>query len=393
MTTLGVQYLGIPFENPFLLASAPPTANAEMLLRAFEQGWAGAVIKTLIAEPVHNVRNRFAAYKTGNRLVGFQNFELLSERAPEEWYEDIKHLKRSFPHKRIVGSIMSDARSPEGWIDLALGLQDAGVDLLELNFSCPHGYPEKGEGAAIGQSAEHTGRIVSWLAACTDLKIPIVPKLTAATADISRIGEAARAAGAHGLSAINTLPSFMGFDLQTLQPRPSIGGYSTTGGYSGPGIKPVALRCIYELAKSPGLPIMAGGGISTGSDAAEFLLLGAPLVQICTAVMFEGYGIISRLSTELSDFMHRHQFEQPADFLGRGLKRIVAHEELSRRNDAVAHVDRERCTGCGKCVTACGDAAYQAIAMHAGQAFIDTTRCSGCSLCTHVCPSGALSLA
>ena len=258
---LKTEYVGIGLENPFVLGSAPPTGDGDMIARAFERGWAGAVIKTLIPEVVRNVGNRFASLKVNHQLMAFQNFELLSERGPELWYRDIERLKKSFPHKVVISSIMGDARSPDQWVQLALGSQEAGADIIELNFSCPHGYPEKGKGSAIGQNAEYAASIVAWLNECPDLRIPLVPKLTAATADISHIGEAVAKAGAAGLCAINTVPSFMGFDLKTMTPLASVGGYSTTGGYSGPGIKPIALRCIYELSRNPGLPLMASGGI------------------------------------------------------------------------------------------------------------------------------------
>ena len=389
---LQTTYLGIPLENPFILASAPPTADAEMLLRAFAQGWAGAVVKTMIREPVRNVRNRFSALKMNRHLLGFQNFELLSERSPQQWFDDIRRLKREFPEKLIVSSIMGDAKSPDDWTELALGSQDAGADLLELNFSCPHGYPEKGQGAAIGQSAKYTALVVSWLKEDSRIRIPLVPKLTAATADISHIGEAAAQAGAAGLSGINTVPSFFGFDLRTLQPKPSVSGYSTTGGYSGPGIKPIALRCIHELAKSPGLPLMAGGGIFSGYDAAEFILLGAPLVQICTAVMWDGYNIISNIQHELEEFMQWHGFQSLAEFTGIGQRSIVSHAELDRAFQPLACIDQNKCSQCRSCLTSCRDAGYQAIRWEENRVLVEPSSCAGCSLCTLVCPNGAISL-
>ena len=389
---LNINFLGRELENPFLLASAPPAADADMLLRAFELGWAGAVTKTLILEPVRNVANRFAAVRLGGRVMSFENIELLSERAPAQWYQDIRRLKREFPHKLVISSIMGDAKSVDPWLELALGSQDAGADMVELNFSCPHGYPDKGQGSAIGQSAEYTALIVGRLKSEKRLTIPVVPKLTMAVAAIQHIGAAAAQAGADALSAINTVPCFMGFDLDTLAPRPSVGGYSTTGGLSGPAIKPIALRAILDLARSPGLPLMAGGGIFSGYDAAEFMLLGAPLVQICTAVMLEGYGIIGALRQELCEFMERHHFAAPADFIGKGLASVRRHDELDRNYRVTAELQAEACTRCGKCAVACRDGGYQAISLEGGRPQIDRGLCSGCSLCVQVCPAGALAM-
>jgi dihydropyrimidine dehydrogenase (NAD+) subunit PreA len=387
---LKTEYLGLELINPFVLASGPAAANGEMIARAFEAGWAGAVIKTLISEPVLNLHNRFASKRLGGKLFAFENIELLSEQPPDQWYQDIRELKRAFPDRAVIGSIMGDAKEPGPWIDLALGCQEAGADLLELNFSCPHGYPEKGKGAAIGQEAEFTERITGWLTRNPEVKIPIVPKLTAAVADISHIGQAAADAGAQGLSAINTIPSIMGIDLKTLLPRPTVAGRTTPGGMSGPAIKPIALRCISDLVKSPGLPVMACGGISTGFDAAEFLLLGAPLVQVCTAVMVEGVGIVERMEKELGEFMGWHGFDTISQFLGKVEPQVGTFADLDPGYRVRAEIDTDGCIGCGDCVTSCRDAGYQAVALSNEKATIDGEKCQGCSLCFQVCENDAV---
>jgi dihydroorotate dehydrogenase (subfamily 1) family protein len=326
-------YLGVVFMNPFVLASAPPTATADMVRRAFEAGWGGAVIKTLIREPVHNLPNRFAAIRHGNRITGFENLELLSEQAPDEWYQAIRCIKADFPDCPIIGSIMGAANSPDEWLSLALGCQDAGADLLELNFSCPHGYPERGRGAAIGQNPDYAAQITRWVTDCKEITIPVIPKLTAAVANIQNIAEELALAGAHGFCAINTIPSFFGFDLRTLRPKPDIGGKTSYGGYSGPGIKPIALRAVSELCQSPGLPVMASGGITSGFDAVEFMLLGAPVVQMATEVMLHGFGIIDRMQQELREFMGWHGFTAPVDFY-RALSRFSHQfQEVARWHD------------------------------------------------------------
>ncbi len=387
---LSVRYLDVLFKNPFVLASGPPTANADMMARAFEMGWAGAVIKTLVREPVGNLQNRFASLRMGDALLGFENIELLSEMPPHEWYRHIRWLKRQFPDRIMVGSIMGDARSSEQWLDLAMGCQDAGADLLELNFSCPHGYPERGKGSAIGQSPEHAAAITAWLKNDERITVPIVPKLTAAVADISHIGEAVARSGADGICAINTFPSIMGFDLSTLQPRPSVAGQTTPGGYSGPGLKPIALRCVSDLIKRPGLPVMACGGVFSGYDAAEFLLMGAPIVQVCTAVMHRGYHHIFTLQADLQQFMRWHGFTAVGDFLGLGGERVRPFSELDADYAVKALVDPEACDGCSHCFVACRDTGFQAVWMEDDRAVISVDDCTGCSLCAQVCPSNAI---
>ncbi len=389
---LSVDYLGKHFENPFVLASGPPTANAEMIARAFSAGWAGAVIKTLIREPVKNLKNRFATVKLGKRIIAFENIELLSERTPEQWYHDLHSLKKDFPRKIIIGSIMGDAKSKDQWLELALGCQEAGANLIELNFSCPHGYPEKGKGAAIGQNIEYSAKITQWVKEEKKITVPIVPKLTAAVTDITAIGEAVAAVSADGLCAINTFPSIMGFELQTLQPKPSVAGYTTAGGYSGAGLKPIALRCVSDLVKATGLPVMACGGVSSGQDAVEFLLMGAPLVQVCTAVMLGGYSIIARMQKELTEFMKLHHFAAVQDFIGVGNSKVRPYSSLDQSYTVKAAIAPDDCNGCKICYTSCTDAGYGAIEMCEDLAVVNQDQCEGCSLCSLVCPTGAISM-
>ena len=387
-----VIFLNTTADNPFLLASAPPTANAEMMARAFDMGWAGAVIKTISKDPVKNVQNRFHSYRLGKRTFAFQNIELLSENPPETWYKDIRFLKERFPEKLVIGSIMGDAKTPSQWIELALGCQDAGADMIECNFSCPHGYPEKGMGSAIGQNAEFSSKIIKWIKEDSRIHTPIIAKLTAAVTDISYIGNEIKKAGADGFCAINTYPSLMGFNLKTLLPKPSIGGYATYGGYSGPGIKPIALKCVHDLTVNTNLPVMASGGISNCDDALEFMMLGAPLVQICTEVMLKGYSIIKKLNSQLLEFMDYHKFNSTTDFIGLGNKKIIQYSDLPRDNFYSADINIEKCKSCNACYNACKDAANNAIYFENEKIKVKTKKCIGCSLCFQVCTNDAIKL-
>lgn len=217
----------------------------------------------------------------------------------------------------------------------------------------------------------------------------MVPKLTPAVTDISFVADAAARAGADGFSAINTIPSFLGFDLKTLKPKVNVAGYSTLGGYSGPGIKPIALRCVYDLVRNPGLRVMGIGGILSGCDAVEFLLLGASVVQVCTAVLLKGYSIASEMKKEL---MELHGFASVREFIGMGHERIRPFSYLDQHFTVKASVDADICTGCGQCHDSCRDGAYQAIEMREGKAYVEPSKCRGCSLCSLVCAVSAITM-
>lgn len=184
----------------------------------------------------------------------------------------------------------------------------------------------------------------------------------------------------------------MGFDLKTLSPRPSVRGHSSAGGYSGIGIKPIALRCIAELAQCPGLPIMACGGIASGFDAAEFILLGAPVVHVCTAVMLGGYGVLDRMCEELTEFMGWHGFSSPEDFRGKGLARLQPYHELDASYRVRATINPARCKRCLACHVSCRDGGYQAIEVIEKEVRVNPDKCQGCSLCIQVCPHNAVEL-
>jgi dihydropyrimidine dehydrogenase (NAD+) subunit PreA len=386
---MGAKFCGLDLEHPFILASAPPTASVEMIERAFAAGWAGAVTKTLKPDSleVQDATPRFSGMRMGKRIAGFENFELVSRKSLSYWEEGIARLRDAWPGKLLIVSIMGGS-TRESWQELARWAERAGAQALELNFSCPHGMPEKGLGAAIGQNPETTRAICGWVKKAVG--VPVMVKLSPNVTDIGVIARAAEEAGADALAAINTVECLMGVDLESLNPLPDVGGASAYGGYSGPGVKPIGLRVIAQLRNITKLPLSGIGGISTWKDAAEYISLGAHHVQICTEVMLSGFGIVDALRKGLEGYLESKGFDSLDRLRGVAAAKMRRHADLPRRPPVVPRVDRARCVACGACVTACSDGAYQAIRMEGSAARIDAIACDGCGLCALVCPVDAI---
>jgi dihydropyrimidine dehydrogenase (NAD+) subunit PreA len=392
MADLSVEFAGLKLMNPFMLASAPPAATGEMIQRAFDAGWAGAVTKTIALEPAMDVQPRLASLVMGNKIVGLENIELITQRDLDVWIKDLAEIKRRYPDHVVFASLMA-AVVREEWRSLIKQVEETGVDGLELNFGCPHGMPEKGMGSAQGQDPTIAGDITQW--AKEVATVPVMVKLTPNVTDIVQVGRACEEAGADAISAINTVSVLMGIDLDRLEPVPSVAGTSAFGGYSGPAVKPIGLRCIAQLAKGTGLPLSGIGGIAKWQDAAQYILVGASTAQVCTAVMFRGYKIVETMKKGLSAYMDEKGFESVAQMKGHILPKITAHEDLDFGYKVAASIDEALCTKCGLCHTACMDGGWQAIEMESRQVYprVMTEKCDGCSLCLQVCPvEGCISL-
>jgi dihydropyrimidine dehydrogenase (NAD+) subunit PreA len=303
---------------------------------------------------------------------------------------------------------------PETWHDVIRRIQDTGADGIELNYGCPHGMSERGMGSAVGQVPEYCEQITRWVMDVA--KIPVIVKLTPNVSDVVMPARAAVAAGANALSLINTINSIIGVDLDSLEITPNIGGKGGHGGYAGPAVKPIALNMLTALGKDSvvagsRLPISGRGGLSDWRDAAEFLLLGAGSLQVCTAVMHYGFRIIEDLCDGLSNWMDEKGFATIPEVVGRSLSRVSDFKDLDLSFKAIARIDQDKCIRCDLCYAACNDAAHQCIDLIAkdesvvrphsyeirsnGREEAVETRprvqvreadCVGCRLCFNVCP-------
>jgi dihydropyrimidine dehydrogenase (NAD+) subunit PreA len=346
--------------NPFWLASAPPTNCGEQIVRAFDAGWGGAVWKTIGAS-VTNVCSRYSAVDwNGQRVMGFNNIELISDRSIEDNLREMAEVKKQYPRHAVIASLMV-ASNREAWHEIVVRSEDAGADGLELNFGCPHGMSERGMGSAVGQVPEYTQMITEWVK--EKARTPVLVKLTPNITDIRAVARMAKRGGADGFSAINTINSITGIDLDTFTPRPGVDGKSSHGGYAGPAVKPIALNMVQQVMSDSesALPFSGIGGIATWRDAAEFLLLGCGTVQVCTAVMHYGYRIVEDMIEGLENWMRSKNFASLEDFRGLSLERITDWRHLNLNYKIVARINEQKCIGCDLCHVACWDGAHQCI--------------------------------
>lgn len=388
MADLRTNLAGIKSPNPFWLASAPPTNSGYQIMKAFDAGWGGAVWKTL-GVPVVNVSSRYGSVNyRDKRMVGFNNIELITDRPLKENLREISEVKKRFPDHAVIASLMVETR--EEWHQIVRDVENAGADGIELNFGCPHGMCERGMGSAVGQEPKVLQMIVEWVKEVA--KVPVITKLTPNISDITRPARAARAGGSDAISLINTIQSIVGVDIDQFVPYPIVDGKSTNGGYCGPAVKPIALNMVKNCAQHPevNLPISGIGGVENWRDAVEFILLGATTVQVCTAVMHFGFGIIREILPGLERYMDEKGFKTIEDFRGKALPNIKHWEDLNLKYKVTASINESKCIGCQLCYTACEDGAHQAIALSSDPAnripSIIDENCVGCNLCSLVCP-------
>ena len=393
MANLATNFVGIKSPNPFWLASAPPTDKAYNVNRAFEAGWGGVVWKTLgeAGPPVVNVNGpRYGALLTPDRrLMGFNNIELITDRDLDLNLSEITEVKRNWPDRAMVISLMVPCEE-QSWKNILARLVDTGADGIELNFGCPHGMSERGMGAAVGQVPEYIEMVTAWCKLYS--KLPVIVKLTPNITDVRLPARAAKKGGADAVSLINTINSIMGVDPYTLTMSPSTGGKGSHGGYCGPAVKPIALNMVAEIARDPqtaGLPISGIGGIGNWRDALDFIALGSGTVQVCTAAMVYGFKIVQEMSDGLSNYMDEMGFTSVDQIVGKAIPSVTNWQYLNLNHISKAVIDQDSCIQCGRCHIACEDTSHQAItATKGGKRFFEVKEdeCVGCNLCVTVCP-------
>ncbi len=393
MADIRNDFVGIKSPNPFWLASAPPTDKAYNVERAFKAGWGGVVWKTLGEEgpPVVNVNGpRYGAiWGADRRLLGLNNIELITDRDLYLNLREIKQIKRDWPDRAVVVSLMVPCEE-RAWKAILPLVEETDADGIELNFGCPHGMSERGMGSAVGQVPEYIEMVTRWCKANT--RMPVIVKLTPNITDIRFPARAAHAGGADAVSLINTVSSITSVNLDTFSPEPSIDGKGSHGGYCGPAVKPIALNMVAEIARDPetsGLPISGIGGVTAWKDAAEFMALGAGNVQVCTAAMTYGFKIVQEMISGLEAWMDTKGHDNLDAITGRAVPNVVDWQYLNLNYITKARISQDLCIKCGRCHIACEDTSHQAIThmVNGARHFeVIDEECVGCNLCVNVCP-------
>ncbi|WP_127145343.1 NAD-dependent dihydropyrimidine dehydrogenase subunit PreA [Pelagibacterium montanilacus] len=393
MADLSNRFAGIKSPNPFWLASAPPTDKAYNVERAFKAGWGGVVWKTLGEEgpPVVNVNGpRYGAiWGADRRLLGLNNIELITDRALQTNLREIKQIKRDWPDRAVVVSIMVPCEE-ESWKAILPLVEETGADGIELNFGCPHGMSERGMGSAVGQVPEYVEMVARWCKQYS--RMPVITKLTPNITDIRKPARAAFAGGSDAVSLINTINSITAVNIDTFSPEPSIDGKGSHGGYCGPAVKPIAMSMVSEIARDAemrGKPISGIGGVTTWRDAVEFMALGAGNVQVCTAAMTYGFRIVEEMISGLSAYMDEKGFASLDDIIGRAVPNVTDWQYLNLNYVTKARINQDLCISCGRCHIACEDTSHQAITSSVDgkrMFMVKDDECVGCNLCVNVCP-------
>jgi len=387
MAKMEVDFCGVRFKNPVVAASAEPTLNAKNMKRCIDTGAGGVITKTMTdSEPMRelttrskwrflNERHEVCGGKVPRAFTLYGRSGLALEE-PETFVREVERaLEYALQHETVViGSIAST--EIQGWVDLARRMEDTGVPLMELNFGCPHPklMPGVRTGMNVGQDFDYSCDITGAVAQA--VRVPIMIKVTPQVTDLVEFSGRLMKAGATAVTLTNR---FLGFlpDIETA--KPLIYGWAGAGG---PWVKPLTLRWISQVhCHYRGDIFIAGtNGAYDWRDVVMFIMSGAHIVEMCSAVMVHGYEWLGKQVQALEKFMDEKGYETVSEMWGIAADAAKAYADMPRE---LARVNPEYCTCCMRCLRACF---YDAMKGDNEKVWVQEDHCVGCGGCLSVCP-------
>ncbi len=362
--------MGLDLAPPVIVAAGPWVRDGESIQKCFAAGAGAVITETIGTQRYMETRPRIA----GNEM-GVQNICLYSHLPMEDWTQEIAIAKDG--GGIVIASVT--ATSPTELAYVAIKMEQAGADALELCLSCPQGESLEVVASSGEKVYEMTKEVVEHVA------IPVMVKLSQNVSNISYVAKMAKKAGASAVSAINTPRCILGVDIETGKPL-----LPTYGGYSGAAVKPLALASVATIAQTVDIPVCGVGGISTYKDAMEYFMLGATAVQIGTAVILEGYEVIGKVAEGIAKWADDHHVKDVAEIKGCALSGLQSFDEMTV-DPVVCRVQNDiSCAdGCAVCQKVC---MYEAICVADGKVEVSTKECTGCGVCVSLCPNKKLHL-
>lgn len=389
-----IQYCGVEFKNPMVIASSPLTSGIGRLIEAEKAGAAAVSTKlTFIKQPFYG-KLRMHTYLNNGSIICYDRRNDI-----DESLKLIDEAKKKTSLK-LFANITHDSTDMDGWILLAKKHEEAGVDLIEANMVCPNvGLSTKNiqgdnaisahehGGAVTGQDPERIAEIVKILKSA--VKIPVVVKLTPNVADIGVTAKAAEAAGADGVCVAGAQSSLPLVDIYNEgKPQYSLLKGVAHGSLGGPASKLMGFSLVANIAKKTNLPIIGGGGLETWQDSIMMMMWGAKLVTVCTAAMWYGWENITKQVSGMEQYLEKMGYSDYSQVTGKSLQYLRSSKDLEAVN-GWATVNMEKCIGCGKCEK---PAHCTAVKMVNKKSVIDPEKCIGCGICAALCPTKAISM-
>ena len=394
MANLEVEFCGLKFKNPVVVASLETTNSPEVIRECVDAGAGGMIIKTLtdIEDMARLTENsKYAILNEKNQLIKgkvnknfiFYSRSGYSSTHYKEWVPYLKELRKYAEDRgsHLIGS--AGGKTVQSWVDICRTIEDCGIRLVELNFGCPHPamMPGVHGGSMIGQDPQVAAEVTR--AVVEAVKIPVMIKLTPDQAKPVEIARAVKEAGAAAVTATNRYTGFM-VDIETGEPR--LGGPAGIGGVWA---KPLSLRWVHRIFTELGMPISGSNGIYDHRDVIEFLMTGASTVQVGSVTMLKGIKYLSKIIRDLEEFMDSHGYPDIESMFGIASRRSVRdYSEQFRKQRMDIEVKTEPCKNpkCTICIQTCF---YDALSQADGKVGIDHRNCIGCDMCVNTCPFDA----